>query len=88
MVNITDPYNIRYPRIVAVADEGGERVELVEFFDCVGGAMWSKHHYVQSPPRDLRPHGGCLGTVFPATRPGRPGTPGIEVPGRDLRGFP
>jgi len=49
MVNIADPYKIRYPRIVAVADEGGERVELVEFFDCIGGAMWSKHHYVQSP---------------------------------------
>jgi methanogenesis imperfect marker protein 11 len=24
-------------------------VELIEFFDCVGGAMWSKHHYAQSP---------------------------------------
>jgi methanogenesis imperfect marker protein 11 len=35
--------------IVAVADEQGTAVELVEFFDCIGGAMWSKHHYAQSP---------------------------------------
>ena len=49
MASITEPYVIHYPRIVAVADEAGSRVELVEFFDCVGGAMWSKRHYVQSP---------------------------------------
>ena len=49
MANIPDPYVIHYPRIVAVADEAGSHVELIEFFDCVGGAMWSKHHYAQSP---------------------------------------
>lgn len=49
MENISEPYVIHYPRIVAVADEGSTHVELVEFFDCVGGAMWSQHHYVQSP---------------------------------------
>jgi len=49
MVNISEPYVIHYPRIVAVADESGTRVELVEFFDCIGGAMWSKCHYVKSP---------------------------------------
>ena len=49
MVNIPEPYIIHYPKIVALADEAGIHVELVEFFDCVGGAMWSKHHYVQSP---------------------------------------
>jgi methanogenesis imperfect marker protein 11 len=49
MVNLSEPYVIHYPRIVAVADATGSRVELIEFFDCVGGAMWSKHHYVQSP---------------------------------------
>jgi len=43
------PYVIRYPGIVAVANEKGTEVELIEFFDCIGGAMWSKHHYVQSP---------------------------------------
>lgn len=49
MENISEPYVIHYPRIVAVADRSGERVELIEFFDCIGGAMWSKHHYAQSP---------------------------------------
>jgi methanogenesis imperfect marker protein 11 len=49
MVNISDPYVIHYPRIVAVADPLGDNVELVEFFDCVGGAMWTKRHYAQSP---------------------------------------
>jgi methanogenesis imperfect marker protein 11 len=49
MVNLTEPYVIHYPRIVAVADATGSQVELIEFFDCLGGAMWSKHHYAQSP---------------------------------------
>ncbi|MEN6395086.1 MAG: methanogenesis marker protein 11 [Methanoregula sp.] len=49
MVSISDPYVIRYPQIVAVADESGSRVELIEFFDCVGGAMWIQHHYAKSP---------------------------------------
>jgi methanogenesis imperfect marker protein 11 len=49
MVDLTEPYVIHYPRIVAVADAMGNQVELIEFFDCLGGAMWSKHHYAQSP---------------------------------------
>jgi methanogenesis imperfect marker protein 11 len=49
MVNLTEPYVIHYPRIVAVANATGSQVELIEFFDCLGGAMWSKHHYAQSP---------------------------------------
>ena len=49
MVNISEPYIIHYPKIVAVADETGNRVELIEFFDCVGGAMWTQHHYAKSP---------------------------------------
>jgi methanogenesis imperfect marker protein 11 len=49
MVTLTEPYIIHYPQIVALADESGGHVELIEFFDCVGGAMWSKHHYAQSP---------------------------------------
>jgi methanogenesis imperfect marker protein 11 len=59
MENISDPYVIHYPRIVAVADETGCRVDLIEFFDCVGGAMWSKRHYAQSPiVMDVR----CVGS--------------------------
>jgi len=49
MESISDPYVIHYPRIVAVADAEGKRIELIEFFDCTGGAMWSKKHYAQSP---------------------------------------
>ena len=49
MERLSDPYTIQYPQIVAVADESGERVELIEFFDCTGGAMWVKRHYAQSP---------------------------------------
>ncbi len=49
MANISEPYVIHYPRIVAVAREDGRRVELIEFFECVGGAMWSKYHYARSP---------------------------------------
>ncbi|MFA5331222.1 MAG: methanogenesis marker protein 11 [Methanoregula sp.] len=49
MANISDPYSIRYHRIVALADGSGSRVELVEFFDCVGGAMWTQYHYAESP---------------------------------------
>ena len=61
MANIAEPYVIHYPQIVAVADETGNRVELIEFFDCVGGAMWSKHHYAQSPVvEDVR----CVGSTM------------------------
>lgn len=47
--DIPDPYVIRYPEIVAVADGEGRKVELVEFFECTGGAMWVKEHYARSP---------------------------------------
>ncbi|MEI8331375.1 MAG: methanogenesis marker protein 11 [Methanomicrobiales archaeon] len=61
MASISEPYVIHYPQIVAVADEAGNRVELIEFFDCVGGAMWSKHHYAQSPVvEDVR----CVGSTM------------------------
>ena len=49
MGEITDPYRIKYPQIVAIVDERSNRVELVETFDCVGGAEWSRKHYAQSP---------------------------------------
>lgn len=59
MGNISEPYVIHYPRIVAVADDSGSSVELIEFFDCIGGAMWSKCHYAQSPlVTDVR----CVGS--------------------------
>lgn len=61
MESISDPYVIHYPRITAVADAEGTQVELIEFFDCIGGAMWSKHHYAQSPiVQDVR----CVGSTM------------------------
>jgi methanogenesis imperfect marker protein 11 len=61
MENISEPYVIHYPQIVAVADESAKRVELIEFFDCIGGAMWSKCHYVKSPiVEDVR----CVGATM------------------------
>jgi methanogenesis imperfect marker protein 11 len=49
MANVSEPYIVHYPKIVAIADPSGNRVELIEFFDCVGGAMWTQHHYAKSP---------------------------------------
>ena len=61
MHDIAEPYVIHYPRIVAVADETGENAELIEFFDCTGGAQWSKHHYAQSPlVKEVR----CVGSTM------------------------
>ena len=61
MASISEPYIIHYPQIVAVADDSGERIELVEFFDCVGGAMWSQRHYAKSPiVADVR----CVGSTM------------------------
>lgn len=60
MANISEPYVIHYPKIIAVSDESGKNVELVEFFECVGGAMWTQHHYAKSPIiKDVR----CVGST-------------------------
>jgi methanogenesis imperfect marker protein 11 len=76
MENISEPYVIHYPRIVAVADESGARVELVEFFDCIGGAMWSKCHYVKSPiVEGVR----CLGSTMRYTL--KKGTANLDLEG-------
>jgi len=48
MKTIPEPYTIRYPNIVGLADKDGKRIELIEFFDCIGGAMWVKNHYCKS----------------------------------------
>lgn len=68
MVNISDPYVIHYPQIVGVASEDGSQIEIVEFFDCIGGAMWTKHHYAQSPlVESVRNVGGTMRYL---TKPG------------------
>jgi hypothetical protein len=61
MEPLAEPYTITYPQITAVTDRKGGRVELIEFFDCVGGAMWSLHHYVQSP---LVRQARCVGNTM------------------------
>ncbi|WP_292520100.1 methanogenesis marker protein 11 [Methanoculleus sp.] len=93
MERLSDPYTIRYPQIVAVADEKAEQVELIEFFDCTGGAMWVKRHYAQSPlVRSVRTVGATNryllrtgradlaleGSVFPA------GIAGVAVEGDEI----
>lgn len=49
MKHTADPYVITYPEILAIASEDEQAVELIERFDCIGGAMWVKHHYSKSP---------------------------------------
>ena len=76
MESISEPYVIHYPRIVAVVEEGSSHVELVEFFDCVGGAMWSQHHYVQSPlVESVRCIGGTMRYLL------RPGSVDLHLEG-------
>jgi methanogenesis imperfect marker protein 11 len=93
MKEIAEPYVIHYPRIAAVADRDGDRVELLEFFECVGGAMWSAKHYAQSPlVVSARPVGGSVryllkrGTVDLALEGSRfpAGISGVEVSGKEI----
>lgn len=49
MPDIKNPYSVTYPEILAVASEDNTKVELIEKFDCIGGAMWVKKNYSQSP---------------------------------------
>ena len=76
MASLSEPYIIHYPQIVAVADDNAQRVELVEFFDCVGGAMWSQRHYKKSPiVEDVR----CVGSTMRYLL--RPGTVNLALEG-------
>jgi methanogenesis imperfect marker protein 11 len=45
----SDPYSVQYPWILAITDDQGDTVELVENFDCIGGAMWAQQSYGKSP---------------------------------------
>ncbi|MDO5846235.1 MAG: DUF1743 domain-containing protein [Methanocorpusculum sp.] len=49
MTDILHPYSVTYPEILAIASEDEKQIELIEHFDCIGGAMWVKNHYVKSP---------------------------------------
>ena len=61
MESISEPYIVHYPQIVAIADAESDKVELIEFFDCVGGAMWSQRHYAKSP---LVENVRCVGSTM------------------------
>jgi len=48
-MHLSDPYNIRYKGIYAVADRKNELVEIMEHSSCYGGSAWALYHYSKSP---------------------------------------
>lgn len=48
-LELENPYSVTYPEIIAVASEDSTKIELIEKFDCIGGAMWVQKHYSKSP---------------------------------------
>jgi methanogenesis imperfect marker protein 11 len=48
-MNLSDPYNITYKGIYAVADRKNELVEIIEHSSCYGGSAWALYHYSKSP---------------------------------------
>lgn len=48
-MHLSDPYNITYKGIYAVADRKNELVEIMEHSNCYGGSAWALYHYSKSP---------------------------------------
>lgn len=48
-MQLGDPYVVAYRQIHALADESGERVELLERSSCYGGSAWARYHYSHGP---------------------------------------
>jgi methanogenesis imperfect marker protein 11 len=48
-MQLSDPYNITYKGIYAVADRNNELVEIMEHSNCYGGSAWALYHYSKSP---------------------------------------
>lgn len=48
-MELSDPYNITYKGIYAVADRKNEHVEIIEQSNCYGGSAWALYHYSKSP---------------------------------------
>lgn len=48
-MHLSDPYNIPYKGIYAVADRRNELVEIMEHSNCYGGSAWALYHYSKSP---------------------------------------
>ncbi|UUX91554.1 methanogenesis marker protein 11 [Methanoplanus endosymbiosus] len=94
MENIfNNPYSISYPEIIAIGSDDSSKIELIEKFDCIGGAMWAGNHYRKSPlTESVRVVGntqrfmlstGCVdleleGSYFPA------GICGAEISGDEI----
>jgi len=49
LMHLSDPYNIKYKGIYAVADRNDELVEIIEHSNCYGGSAWALYHYSKSP---------------------------------------
>ncbi|MDO8724780.1 MAG: DUF1743 domain-containing protein [Candidatus Methanoperedens sp.] len=49
IMELSDPYNITYKGIYAVADRKNEIVEIMEQSSCYGGSAWALYHYSKSP---------------------------------------
>jgi methanogenesis imperfect marker protein 11 len=49
IMQLSDPYNITYKGIYAVADRKNEHVEIMERSSCYGGSAWALYHYSKSP---------------------------------------
>lgn len=48
-IYLKNPYTVTYPEIIGIASEDGAFAEIIERFDCIGGAMWTNKHYTKSP---------------------------------------
>ncbi len=48
-MHLSDPYNVAYKGIYAVADRKNELVEIIEHSSCYGGSAWALYHYSKSP---------------------------------------
>ncbi len=48
-MHLSDPYNVAYKGIYAVADRKNELVEIMEHSSCYGGSAWALYHYSKSP---------------------------------------
>lgn len=48
-LELEDPYVVVYRQIHAVADEGGDLVEILEHSNCYGGSAWARYHYSKGP---------------------------------------
>lgn len=44
------PWVTPYKDILAICDEAGKQIDLIEENNCYGGAAWARHHFISSSP--------------------------------------